>query len=261
MTRVSSLQARFQNAILTRGGGFDDAIVATERVSAAQRIEIYANAYRSRLIECLRESYSALHTLLGDDAFERLCRAYIDSHTPHHYSVRWYGDRLATYLRGTAPYRDHPYLAELAEFEWRLMESFDASDAPPVTVEEMSSIPPDRWPSLTFALHPSLRRLELAWNVAAIRSAVDEERDPPSPQKGDQPAPWIIWRNQLRQFYRSLPDAEAWMLTHAQRGEHFAALCEGLCQWKDESEVAVHAAGLLKQWIIDGLVTRIGEYA
>jgi hypothetical protein len=256
--RTSSLQSQFQSAILTLGDEFDNEIVATERVGAKQRIGIYADAYRLRLIECLKDSYSALHTLLGDDEFDRLCRSYIDTHTPHHYSVRWYGDRLAEYLGGTAPYCEHPYLAELADFEWNLMEAFDERDVPPVTVEDMAAIPADQWPQLTFALHPSLRRLDLAWNVAAIRNATDEDRDPSAPQQGSQPVPWVIWRRQLRQFYRSLAADEAWMLDQAQGGENFAVLCAGLCRWKNESEVAVHAAGLLKQWINDGLITRIG---
>ena len=97
------------------------------------------------------------------------------------------------------------------------------------------------------------------WNVAAIRRAVDDDRDPPAPEHGDHPVPWIIWRKQLRQFYRSLAADEAWMLDQVQSGKNFAALCEGLCQWRDESEVALHAAGLLKRWISDGLITRIGE--
>jgi hypothetical protein len=245
---------------LTLGDEFDDEIVATERVGAKQRIGIYADAYRLRLIECLQDSYSALHTLLGDEEFDRLCRGYIDAHTPHHYSVRWYGDRLADYLGDTAPYCEHPCLAELADFEWKLTEAFDEREVAPVTVEDMAAIPLDQWPRLTFTLHPSLQRLELAWNVATMRSATDAERDPPAPQRGDQPVPWIIWRKQLRQFYRSLAADEAWMLDQAQGGDDFATLCDGLCQWKDESEVAVHAAALLKQWITDGLITRISTY-
>lgn len=259
MTQISSLQSQFQNAILVLDDEFEDKIVATERVGVKRRIGIYADAYRFRLIECLQDSYSALHTVLGDDEFERLCRSYIESFTPHHYSVRWYGDRLSKFLGEIAPYRDHPYLAELAEFEWKLMDAFDAPDVQPVAVEDMAAIAPDQWPQLTFALHPSLRRLDLAWNVAAMRSAIDQERDPPAPEKGNQALPWIIWRRQLRQFFRSMAADEAWMLGQVRDGEDFATVCAGLCQWKPESEVAVHAAGLLKQWITDGLITRIGD--
>ncbi len=257
MNRIASLQSQFQRAILTLDDEFDDKILATKRVSAKRRIGIYADAYRLRLIECLRDSYSALNTMLGDDQFDRLCRSYIDTHTPHHYSVRWYGQTLAAYVVGTAPYCEHPYLAELATFEWKLMEAFDARDAAPVTIEDMAAIPPDQWPNLTFALHPSLQRLQLAWNVAAMRSATDEDRDPPAPQRGDRLVPWIIWRTQRRQFYRSLSADEARMLDQARSGANFATLCEGLCQSIGEADVALHAAGLLKQWITDGLIIRI----
>ena len=39
----------------------------------------------------------------------------------------------------------------------------------------------------------------------------------------------------------------------------FAAICEGLCEWVDAQNVAAHAAGLLKQWLTDGLISEIGK--
>lgn len=257
MTQLLSLQAQFQRAILTFDEAFEREIVATERVGAKQRIEIYADAYRLRLIECLQENYEALHALLGDAQFNQLCRSYIDAHPPHHYSIRWYGDRLAEFAKQTAPYSDHAYLGELAELEWKLTEAFDGREIPPVTIDAMARIAPEQWPQLSFALHPTLKHLQLWWNVAAIRSAIDEERDPVEPQRGERCVPWIVWRQDLRQYFRSMDDAEAWALDHVGRGGSFGALCEGLCQWKNESEVAGYAAGLLKQWIHDGLVTAI----
>jgi len=56
VSRISYLQSQFQSAILTLGDGFNDKIAATERVGTQQRIGIYADAYRLRLIECLQDS-------------------------------------------------------------------------------------------------------------------------------------------------------------------------------------------------------------
>jgi hypothetical protein len=40
-------------------------------------------------------------------------------------------------------------------------------------------------------------------------------------------------------------------------GMSFADVCDGLCDWIDAGEVPVTAAGMLGQWITEGLVTRI----
>ncbi|OGI49418.1 MAG: hypothetical protein A3E57_01595 [Candidatus Muproteobacteria bacterium RIFCSPHIGHO2_12_FULL_60_33] len=50
---------------------------------------------------------------------------------------------------------------------------------------------------------------------------------------------------------------EAWALDAARTGESFATICEGLCEWIDTQNVALHAAGLMKQWIADGIVSGI----
>lgn len=257
MSRLQPLQSQFQSAVLALADEFEKHIVSTKRVDAKQRIAIYAEAYRLRLIECLQDNYGALHHLLGDEQFDLLCRRYIESHTPHHYSVRWYGDRLSEFAGQTPPYSKHPYLAELAEFEWKLMAAFDARDAPASNSETLAVVPADSWPHLRFELHPSLQRLQLAWDVVALWKACEEKRDPDTPARTDVAVTWIIWRKELAQRFRSLDDAEAWALDRAQQGDDFAALCEGLCRWKAPNEVAAYAASLLKLWLEDGLITAV----
>jgi len=42
------------------------------------------------------------------------------------------------------------------------------------------------------------------------------------------------------------------------QGERFATLCEGLCEWIDETQAAAQAAIYLRRWVQDGLISRIG---
>ncbi len=257
MSRLQELQSSFRDAVVALDDGFEAEIAATDRVGVKDRIAIYANAYRSRLIECLEDNYDALHTLLGDDQFVALCQAYVDAHPPHHFSIRWYGDRLADFARVNAPYRDHPYVAELAAFQWTLLEAFDAADRTPVALAEVASIAPTEWPGMRLAFHPSVRRLDLRWNVPTIWSQIDQGHDPvDAPREGDGVS-WLVWRQDLQQHFRSLDPDEAWAIDRAREGASFEELCEGLCSWHDESGVPVHAAGLLKRWINDGLVTEL----
>ena len=66
-----------------------------------------------------------------------------------------------------------------------------------------------------------------------------------------------MWRQDLQIYFRSLSVDEAFALDGLLRGENFGALCEGLTEWIDAQNVAVHAAGLLKQWLTDGLIKEI----
>ena len=94
MNQLQKLQDEFQHALLDDESGFRERIVATEKVDIDTRIGIYSNAYRSRLIEAMEDSYDAVHTLLGDEQFYELCHQYIEAHPSKHYSIRWFGHRL-----------------------------------------------------------------------------------------------------------------------------------------------------------------------
>ncbi len=70
-------------------------------------------------------------------------------------------------------------LAELARWEWAMTEVFDAADADALGVGDLAQIAPEEWADLRFALHPSARRLALAWNAPQIWKAVTDEADVP----------------------------------------------------------------------------------
>jgi hypothetical protein len=83
------------------------------------------------------------------------------------------------------------------------------------------------------------------------------EEEPPALVENDVPVAWLVWRQDLLTYFRSLSVDEAWALDTLQRGENFATICEGLGEWIDAQNVALHAAGLLKQWLTDGLICEI----
>ncbi len=258
MNQLRILQDEFQHALLDDDLEFRERIVATEKVDIDTRIGIYSNAYRARLIEAMEDSYDAVHTLLGDEQFYELCHRYITAHPSKHYSIRWFGHRMAEFTRNTPPYCDYPYIAELADFQWKLMEAFDAPDRTVTKLEQMAAVPPDVWPLLTFGFHPSIRRLNIQWNVPEFWQAVDEERDDiEPPQQGDAAVPWVIYRKEFKQYFRSLETAEAWALDQAMQGTAFAEICEGVLQWKSEQEAPAYAAQLLQRWISDHMVCTI----
>jgi hypothetical protein len=255
--RLRELQEQFQAHLLCGDGRIARRIVDTPRVSAPTRLGIYADAYRLRLLEALRVDFPALHTLAGDEEFECIGRAYIDAHPSRHYSIRYFGTTLAGFLQAGEPWRNVPVFAEMAAFEWALGLSFDAADSPLIGVEDMAAIPPQAWGHMHLGLHPSLQRLDLRWNVPVLWKAIDEDQPPQAPVGADHPQAWLIWRRELRTLFRSLAVDEAWALDSLRGGDPFAATCEGLCEWYDDSHAAAQAALYLQRWVQDGLVVRI----
>jgi hypothetical protein len=258
-TRLSltQLQQAFQRHLLTPNTNFADHIQSTERVDAVTRVGVYTDAYRLRLIEALETDYPTLKRVLGETDFETLARRYLDQFPSAHYSIRYFGRHLAHSLRTHAAYRDNSLLAELAAFEWAMTDAFDAPDVTPVGDDDLARVTPNDWPGLTFTLHPSLQRLDLAWNVAALWHAQEKDEPLPPAERAPHPLGWALWRQGLQIYFRSLGVDQAWALDALRQGQSFAALCEGLCEWIDAQHVAAHAAGLLRQWLGDGLIAEI----
>ena len=119
---------------------------------------------------------------------------------------------------------------------------------------------PEDWPELRFVFKAALRWLDLHWNVPQTESALDAGDEAPPRQRADYPQRWLLWRRELKTHWRSLDVHEAWAMQQAAAGANFAEICEGLLEWIDAEQVALVAAGFLKQWSSDQLLTGLGDH-
>lgn len=260
MTHLRDLQLRFQDYLIGESEDIEADIISTPNALAEHRLGAYYNAYRIRLIDCLAVDYSALEQYLGRTAFENLALDYLRHYPSTHPSVRWFGQHLPTYLRDIYQGEDQEFLQELASYEWAQSLVFDAAGSASLfQLEDMAQVPPEAWPELTFCFKPAMRWLDLHWNVVRIENAIDTGAEVPQPQRSDYPQRWLIWRRELKTYWRSLEVHEAWALEQAAKGANFAAICEGLLEWIDAEQVALVAAGFLKQWISDQLLISLGK--
>lgn len=251
MSALARLQRVLQRRVLRRQARVEREFVGTPALAARERLEIYSCAYRARLVGALAKDYPGLKALLGDRGFERLARAYVEVHPSRYANLRWYGGGLAAFLRKSGPRRRRA-LAEMAAFEWALGLAFDAADAPVLEVSAIASQAPADWPGLRFSPHPSLRRLDLHFNVPALRAAADAGKPLPPLRHRRRPVSWLIWRKELGAQYRSLEHDETQALDLLLRGETFDKACERLARIRG-SEAALRAASLLKVWFGEGL--------
>ncbi len=254
MKSLQSLQEDFQHYLLQQESQISEQIVATEKVSVATRLNIYGHAYRARLVEALAANYPLLHLYLGDEQFAKLSGIYLTENPSTFRSIRWFGKALPT-LVGRL-YAHHAYLQALAEIEWTLTEVFDAKDAVPATLSVMTSIAPDDWSKMRLQFHPSLRLLDFSYHILPFWKALAEDQEPVIPEQCEQ-FTCLFWRQELVNQFRSLSQDEAWAIRAMVANSQFQELCEGLCQWMNESEAVMRAATLLKSWISSGLIVKV----
>lgn len=256
MIKLPHLQHQFQQYLLNDNSAFRDYVVNTGDVGRDTRLLIYKDAYQIRLVEALASNYPGIHLHLGENTFHQLAQQYIDSHPSHYRSIRWFGDQLKSHLMNH-PLPDYPYLAEMAELEWNMANTFDAADADIVSLEHMANFAPDAWPNLVFTIHPSVNCMSFFWNVIPFWRSIIEETHAETAIKNHQASTWVLWRKDYDNRYYEASEDEAWALDYAMKSASFAEICEGLCNWHEPEEVGLRAAGLLKGWIVSGLISRI----
>lgn len=261
MRSLRALQLAFSGAVLSARRRVPAAIARPADGNRSRRFAIYHDGYRLRLAESLATDYPATAAVLGADRFALLARAFVEAQPSTHFNLRWYGAGFAEFLRAHRD-ADSCATADLAAFEWAVGGSFDAADASPLTVDDVAGVPPESWPQLVLAFHPSLRRLEVPPGVPQLwRSATSGEPAPYRPDTNAAGTPWIVWRKDFAVFYRQLAAEEADALDGAARGATFAEVCTMLAARMAEAETPARAAQLLRRWTEDGLVVGFDDGA
>jgi hypothetical protein len=275
MLPLGELQLRFFSALDPASPPIDAALLAavngTGSLDAAQRIRIYADMYRARLVDVLREDYPRVAATVGDADFAALAFRYLTRHPSTHPSVRYVGRRFAGWIAGEATVA--PHLADLARLEWARVEVFDAADAEPLRLADLEPLPPHEWPALHLRLIPACLVLESAWPVHEIWASADPEAQADAPaddgataDKAADRAPeaWTreptvvrVWREGFSVSHAAMGPDEQRAFRVLARGEAFADICAAIEDGLDADTAARQVGAILLRWLEDGLIARL----
>lgn len=259
MTIALSMLQRDFLASMRTGGDRVRAQVAQGRMDRDTGLAIYHHAYGARFREALGNDHELLGMYLGDELWETMCAGYIAATPSRVTSLRDFGAGLPAFLAGTLPFSRHPLIAELAMLERRLLDCFDAADAPRANWETLQQTPPGQWPGLGLRLHPSFLFHGVEWNSVEAWRALKDELPPPAPVRIGV-GQWALWRDRddVTRF-RSLDDEESSAIRHFLNGGDFAGLCDLLLQWHPMEAVPMAALSHLRCWCSEGWVTQWAE--
>ncbi len=251
---LSEMQAAFQRAVMLGDDGILNEILDNSRTNRCVLFGVYRHAYTSRLIEVIRNDHQLLSRHSGDDAFSEIARGYIAARPSRNQNARWFSHDLPEFLAEARP--DQPHLAELAALERAVNDAFDAPDAAPLTIADLSAISPEKWSDLIFVPHPSAGHLKLMTNAYALWVALKDEAIPPDPTTLAEPDDIIVWRQNVTPKVRRMAAEEAMMWNETAKGIPFGALCELIAVYDDPDSAPLRAAQHLQGWIVTGLLTK-----
>jgi len=233
-------------------GGLDGWIRGDERLDAVGRLDVYARMYFFRLLDCLIEDFPVVHAVVGHERFHSLAADYLAAHPSRAPSLRLLGGSLADFLDAHPGDGASPFVADLARFEWALLEAFDAADAAAIPAERLREVPADQWADLALSLTPSLRIVDARAPVHELWAAASEGREPPVLDR--RRTVLRVWRQDLRVFHRVIDDEELAMLRTAAEGSRFSALCDAVAKLAGDDAAPSQVTAVLQRWLADSLV-------
>ena len=223
-------------------------IAEDERLAAPERLEIYTRMIFVRIRDAIAEDFPATHAALGDDAWETRIAAYLSAYPTDHPDLRLAARFLPRFFRET----EASPLADLADLEWALADSFTARDASPLRAEALKTLAPEDWPCLRMRPVPSLRRLHANSAVDANREALLASETPSL--EPTEPHRLRVWRRGLRVFVKKIDALEYEALEAVTPGISFADLCAWIAQQEPDSDPAQTAVSLLQTWLGEELL-------
>lgn len=181
--KLEELQRRFAGAIMAPLGAGDrltkanaetaGAIVtANDRLSSAERLEIYAKSYWYRILDSLYDDFPGLRAILGLRAFDKLSRAYLAEIPSQSFTLRDLGSRLPEWLeRHPEHCGKNPALTlDMVRLEWAHVVAFDGPAERVLGPEDLLELTPQ----MTFRLQPYITLLALQYPVDDLHLKVSE---------------------------------------------------------------------------------------
>jgi hypothetical protein len=240
-----------------------DTVKSSNRLSAHERLEIYARGYVLRLLECLRAEFPILLALVGDQVFEMFASSYVwtkPSRSPSLYDL---GAGFAAFLAATRPASGTDSIealpANLAALERARAEVYRARGLESDQAHHAADVFTLMLSGASLRLPPSARLLTLAFDFADAIAAVQRGETPEVPQA--KPTSYAVARSRYRVSVHVLqPWQFAFLSACGTEGLPLQAACDVARQTtgREATEIAADLLLWLPAALDAGMVTMTG---
>jgi hypothetical protein len=139
----------------------------------AKRLAVYRNNVMVSLVDALAQSFPVTQALVGEDFFRAMAQVFVRAHPPRCRVLAQHGQALPGFIAQFAPASSLPYLADLAQLEWKRLLALHAADAAALEPATLAAVLADaeRLPLLRWQMHPSLQLQASPYAVVSLWAA------------------------------------------------------------------------------------------
>lgn len=145
--------------------------IGDERISSIRRLDVYAEGYFFRILECLAKDFPKTKQALGDEVFSKIVSQYLKAYPSKSSSIDEVGCRFSEFI-SKQPDLPYGWVPDLTLLEWNQIEAFYA---PETIVDsnwwEAADLQNDT--ELRFRVSPSVRLIGSRWSLPRVLDALD----------------------------------------------------------------------------------------
>jgi hypothetical protein len=172
---LEHLQADFANALIDADAASElaPALLAC-KTRALERLALYRADVHATWKKALVSAYPVVHSLVGEEFFAALSRAYGRACPSSSGDLNRFGARFVGFVRTFEHARSLPYLGDVAALEWLVHTAHYAADARAITREALAALAPQELLASRFRLHPACAWIESRFPIATLWRAHQE---------------------------------------------------------------------------------------
>jgi len=250
--KLAELQNDFQRALFdTECKGADWISESARGLSARDRLDIYYNAYRLRLIDVLLDTFEHTAIYLGDDWFNQLAADYVQSYPLTYKNIGLYGKNFPGFL--AEQLAEDKEVSELALMDWKLRRAFDGADSAVMTLDDLQHLA--NVEGFRLQPVPTMTTCTQEYNSLEIWNAINQDQTPPVVERLPQPIELLIWRKGHSPHFRSLSIIESAAITYLSSADSLDAIGATLEKDFPGVDVATEFGLMLHRWLDDEIIS------
>jgi hypothetical protein len=136
-------------------------LFAGDAAAVLRGLRVHANTISHARLVALEDTFPRTRDYLGEAAFNRLSRAFVDAGGAQGRTLADIGATFPDWLAD-------PLAADLARAEWAWLESYHAADAAALVLGDLAGLDEAALLALTVRRHPAVRVVMLSGNAAPL---------------------------------------------------------------------------------------------
>jgi len=174
--KLNQLQKKFAESLFYQHDDVTDEIKETQSISAEKRLQVYRNSFIMGVSEALAITYQHTLTLVGEEFFNSVARAFILATPPIENNIITYGMGFDEYLRSLPQLAEMPFISEMAKFEWLLEQTTNQQvEDKQLDITQLTLVPEEAFGALRFQVPTQITLFQSHQDIAHLYQMLIED--------------------------------------------------------------------------------------